>query len=80
MTLEERRLERLRNLLTPLINLPEFILRNEDGHLDDIIKSSAEKSKDLIPLIKEALRSDITLKELNRLYTNPENYRDNEIN
>lgn len=73
LNLEERRLERLRNLLTPLINLPTFIERNEDGKFDDIINSSAEKCNEVIPFIREALRSDITLEELNQLYVNPEN-------
>jgi len=73
LSLEERRLERLRNLLTPIFNLPLFIKDNEDGKFDDIINDTAKKAEELIPMIKEALRSDITLDELNQLYTNPEN-------
>lgn len=74
LTLEERRLERLRNLLTPLMNLPDFILNNESGKFDNLIKSTAERGKEVAPLIKKALSSDVTLKELNKLYINPENY------
>jgi len=73
LNLEERRLERLRNLLTPMFNLPLFIKGNEDGKFDDIIKKTADKAEELMPMIKEALRSDITLNELNQLYINPEN-------
>lgn len=75
LTLEERRLERLRNLLTPLVNLPSYINNNEDGKLDEFIKKSAKSAEELIPLVKEALRSDITIEELNKLYTDPENRR-----
>jgi hypothetical protein len=73
LNLEERRLERLRNLLTPMFNLPLFVKGNEDGRLDDIIKDTADKAEKLMPMIKEALRSDITLNELNQLYSDPEN-------
>jgi hypothetical protein len=73
LSLEERRLERLRNLLTPIMNLPSFVKENEDGKYDDIIQNTADIAEKVIPLIKEALRSDITLNELNQLYTNPEN-------
>jgi hypothetical protein len=75
LSLEERRLERLRNLLTPIMNLPSFVKENEDGKYDDIIQNTADIAEKVIPLIKEALRSDITLDELNQLYTNPENRR-----
>ena len=73
LTLEERRRERLRNLLTPLVNLPSFVTSNVDGKYDEIITSTAKKSEQLVPMIKEALRSDITLDELNQLYSDVEN-------
>jgi len=75
LSLEQRRLERLRNLLTPFINLPLFIRDNKDGKFDDIVNDTAKRAEELTPMIKEALRSDITLEELNQLYTNPENRR-----
>jgi len=77
LIIKERRLERLRNLMSPSFNLPLFIQENENGKLDDLIKSTADKAAKSLPLIKEALRSDITLLELGQLYVDPENRRPN---
>lgn len=74
-TVEDKRLERLRNLITPLINLTMFIKDNKDGKLDGIIEDSVERCLDVIPLIRKALKDDITMEELYQLYTDPKNRR-----
>ena len=71
--LEEKRLERLRNLLSPLCNLPDMIVNNTGGVFDSLILKTAEKSKEVLPMILKALESNITLSELNQLYTDPLN-------
>jgi hypothetical protein len=76
LTLEQRRCERLRNLLSPAYTLAQFLQEdNEDGKLDNIIKDSADKVLEVWPMIEKALDPNATLEELNQLYSNPENRR-----
>ena len=67
-TVDQKRLERLRNLLTPLINLPMMMEDNEDGKMDEIVQSQMKTALDVIPLVREALREEITMEELKKLY------------
>ena len=75
LTLEQRRCERLRNLLTPFYSITQFVQENKDGKYDEIIKDSSDKALETWPLIEKALDPNATLEELNQLYTDPENKR-----
>lgn len=57
MTLEERRLERLRNLLSPFLFLPELIE----------MKNTVQTCKDTEELVRKCLSEHATLDELNNL-------------
>jgi len=64
--LEEKRLERLRNLLTPFLLLPELV---KDNNYPDSLKiDTADTCLKILPLIHKALSEDITLDELHNLY------------
>lgn len=67
-SLEERRLERLRNHLSPFLTLPEMVKMNKDGKLDDMIDKTIETCEKLSPMVKRALADDVTLEELNKMY------------
>jgi hypothetical protein len=67
MSLEERRLERLRNLLSPFLFLPELIEKNEDGKFDKMIQDTAKTCKDIEELVRKCLSEHATLDELNNL-------------
>lgn len=75
MTKEQKRLERLRNQLSPLYGLADMVLANADSDKDlsDIILSAAKRAKLNQPLIKDALELDITYEELGQLYLEDHN-------
>ena len=75
LNLEERRCERLRNLLSPMYNLAQMIESNEDGNFDELIKKESKKALENWDLIEIALTPSSTLDELNKLYHDPENRR-----
>jgi hypothetical protein len=68
MTLEERRLERLRNLLSPFLFLPELMKMNKDGKFDNLIENNIDICIETEPLIRKCLSDGVTLDELNKLY------------
>ena len=72
-SIEDKRLERLRNLLTPLFTLVQISSDNSDGKFDDLIKKSLKTCKEVLPLIKVALKDNVTREELGQLYTDPSN-------
>ncbi len=74
LNIEQRRCERLRNLLGPLYNLAQFIQEDNDK-LEELIKEEANRAMKNWPLIEKALDPNSTLEELNQLYLNPENRR-----
>lgn len=74
LNIEQRRCERLRNLLGPLYNLAQFI-REDNDKLEELIKEEANRAMENWPLIEKALDPNSTLEELNQLYLNPENRR-----
>lgn len=73
-TTEERRLERIRNLMTNMYNLPQFIMESDGSpEMDKLIKNTAEKAMGSMPYLDKALDLNTTLEELYQLYENPEN-------
>lgn len=72
---EERRLERLRNLMQPLWTLAELINKEDIDNCSDsmknLIKECASTCKECMPLITKAMDSDVTLEELENLYLDP---------
>lgn len=69
MTLEEKRLERLRNLLSPFITLSQLIedeLDNEE--YKQLILDTAKTCNKLNGFVKKALKDNVTIEELNSLY------------
>ena len=76
LTVEQRRCERLRNLLSPAYTLAQFVQEdNVDGKLDKYIKNSADRVMEVWPMIEKALDPNVTIEELNQLYSEPENRR-----
>lgn len=71
MNREEKRLERLRNYLSPAINLPVMLLENKfwekDGDIKEIIMACAKQAKISNEKVKKCLSGDITLDELKKL-------------
>ena len=73
-TTEERRLERIRNLMTNMYNLPQFIVESDGSpEMEKLIKNTAEKAMGSMPYLDKALDLNTTLEELYQLYENPEN-------
>ena len=70
LNLEQRRCERLRNLLTPFYLLPQFI-QNSDSEIDQSIKDIANRAMSNWPLIEKALDPNALLEELEKLYNEP---------
>ena len=75
LTIEERRLERLRNLIQPLWTLSDILNREDIDECSDdmkkLIKECAISCKEHMPLVKKALDSKTTLEELENLYLDP---------
>jgi hypothetical protein len=72
LNVEQRRCERLRNLLSPLYNLAQFIQEDNDK-LEELIKREADRAMENWPLIEKALDPNATLEELNQLYLDTNN-------
>lgn len=70
---ESKRLERIRNLLTPLFQLPELLENNNSGQHTKLIDKLIKQSKEVIPMIGNALDPNVSIYDLNQLYFDPSN-------